>query len=313
MLTATRYTPDMADSWNHFVSSCRNATFLHNRNYMDYHRDRFTDASLVLRDEKWRIVALLPANVDGERAVSHGGLTYGGLLINNHADVMTVCRAFDAVIEFYRSMGLKELVYKPVPTIYAQVPSEEEQYALFLHGAVTDVVNISSTVSLVAPLGYNENTRRNIRKAVKAGVTVDYSTDLAAFHKILADLLMSRYNTQPVHTLAELEKLAAAFPENIRLLLAYQDGVAVAGSLLYITPTVVHAQYIAASEQGKACDALSLLFDRAIRESAAMGKRYFDFGTCNEQRGLYLNEGLVRQKNGFGGRGIAYPSFLIKL
>jgi lipid II:glycine glycyltransferase (peptidoglycan interpeptide bridge formation enzyme) len=210
-------------------------------------------------------------------------------------------------------MGLKELVYKPVPTIYAQVPSEEEQYALFLHGAVTDVVNISSTVSLVAPLGYNENTRRNIRKAVKAGVTVDYSTDLAAFHKILADLLMNRYNTQPVHTLAELEKLAAAFPENIRLLLAYQDGVAVAGSLLYITPTVVHAQYIAASEQGKACDALSVLFDRAISESAAMGKRYFDFGTCNEQRGLYLNEGLVRQKNGFGGRGIAYPSFLIKL
>jgi hypothetical protein len=303
----------MADSWNHFVSSCRNATFLHNRNYMDYHRDRFTDASLVLRDEKGRIVALLPANVDGERAVSHGGLTYGGLLIDNHADVMTVCRAFDAVIEFYRSMGLKELVYKPVPTIYAQVPSEEEQYALFLHGAVTDVVNISSTVSLVAPLGYNENTRRNIRKAVKAGVTVDYSTDLAAFHKILADLLMNRYNTQPVHTLAELEKLAAAFPENIRLLLAYQDGVAVAGSLLYITPTVVHAQYIAASEQGKACDALSVLFDRAISESAAMGKRYFDFGTCNEQRGLYLNEGLVRQKNGFGGRGIAYPSFLIKL
>jgi hypothetical protein len=280
---------------------------------MDYHRDRFTDASLVLRDEKGRIVALLPANVDGERAVSHGGLTYGGLLIDNHADVMTVCRAFDAVIEFYRSMGLKELVYKPVPTIYAQVPSEEEQYALFLHGAVTDVVNISSTVSLVAPLGYNENTRRNIRKAMKAGVTVDYSTDLAAFHKILADLLMSRYNTQPVHTLAELEKLAAAFPENIRLLLAYQDGVAVAGSLLYITETVVHAQYIAASEQGKACDALSVLFDRAISESAAMGKRYFDFGTCNEQRGLYLNEGLVRQKNGFGGRGIAYPSFLIKL
>jgi hypothetical protein len=303
----------MADSWNHFVSSCRNATFLHNRNYMDYHRDRFTDASLVLRDEKGRIVALLPANVDGERAVSHGGLTYGGLLIDNHADVMTVCREFDAVIEFYRSMGLKELVYKPVPTIYAQVPSEEEQYALFLHGAVTDVVNISSTVSLVAPLGYNENTRRNIRKAMKAGVTVDYSTDLAAFHKILADLLMSRYNTQPVHTLAELEKLAAAFPENIRLLLAYKDGVAIAGSLLYITPTVVHAQYIAASEQGKACDALSLLFDRAISESAAMGKCYFDFGTCNEQRGLYLNEGLVRQKNGFGGRGIAYPSFLIKL
>jgi lipid II:glycine glycyltransferase (peptidoglycan interpeptide bridge formation enzyme) len=139
------------------------------------------------------------------------------------------------------------------------------------------------------------------------------SDDLATFHDILSSLLKSRFNTTPVHTLAELQLLAGQFPDNIRLLLAMKDGEAVAGCLLYITDMVVHTQYIAATEEGKRCNALSLLFDHAISEARTLGKRYFDFGTCNENRGLYLNEGLIRQKNGFGGRGIAYTSYIIKI
>jgi lipid II:glycine glycyltransferase (peptidoglycan interpeptide bridge formation enzyme) len=232
---------------------------------------------------------------------------------------MTVCHAFDVIIEYYHQLGIKEFVYKPVPSIYAKVPSDEDLYALFLHSAQLDVVNIASTISLASyetdtcEDGYNENTRRNIRRARKEGVTIVQSDDLATFHDILSSLLKSRFSTTPVHTLAELQLLAGQFPDNIRLLLAMKGGEAVAGSLLYITDTVVHTQYIAATEEGKRCNALSLLFDHAISEARTLGKRYFDFGTCNENRGLYLNEGLIRQKNGFGGRGIAYPSYVIKI
>ena len=283
------------------------------RGYMDYHRDRFTDASLILRDERGRASLLLPANIDGDKVVSHGGLTYGGMLMSAKTDVMTVCEAFRTIREFYRSKGVKELVYKPVPTIYDSMPAQEDRYALFLAGAVTDVVNISSAVDLSSEENYNENTRRNIRKALKEGVTVGESTDLETFHHILSGLLASRYSTRPVHSLDELRRLKSLFPDNIRLMLALRDGHAVAGSLLYITHTVAHAQYIAATPEGKACDALSLLFDTAIRAARAEGRRYFDFGTCNEDRGRYLNTGLVRQKNGFGGRGVIYPSYKITL
>jgi hypothetical protein len=37
--------------------------------------------------------------------------------------------------------------------------------------------------------------------------------------------------------------------------------------------------------------------------------RYFDFGTSNEDAGRYLNETLIAQKEGFGGRGVAYRIF----
>ena len=52
------------DAWNTFVSKAKNATFLFHRNFMEYHKNRFQDFSLVVQeDQKW--VAVLPANIVG--------------------------------------------------------------------------------------------------------------------------------------------------------------------------------------------------------------------------------------------------------
>ena len=65
MMEIIRYEASMARRWDEMVRLSRNGTFLHERGYMDYHSDRFTDCSLVaLRDSK--ACALLPACIDGE-------------------------------------------------------------------------------------------------------------------------------------------------------------------------------------------------------------------------------------------------------
>lgn len=62
------YSPPLRRQWDNFVSHSKNATFLFNRSYMDYHQDRFTDSSLVVqRDQKF--VCLLPANRQDARVV----------------------------------------------------------------------------------------------------------------------------------------------------------------------------------------------------------------------------------------------------
>ena len=61
MLKVDRYDPSRADQWNRFVATSRNGTFLFDRRYMDYHKNRFEDLSLVISKDD-RIVALLPAN-----------------------------------------------------------------------------------------------------------------------------------------------------------------------------------------------------------------------------------------------------------
>ena len=43
MLEVRRYTAEQQGEWNSFIATAKNGTFLFDRNYMDYHRDRFED------------------------------------------------------------------------------------------------------------------------------------------------------------------------------------------------------------------------------------------------------------------------------
>lgn len=48
MFEIRKYNDTDKEAWNAFVDQSRNATFLLNRSYMDYHSDRFTDHSLMI-------------------------------------------------------------------------------------------------------------------------------------------------------------------------------------------------------------------------------------------------------------------------
>ena len=79
-LRVERYTADRGEEWNEFVRRSKNGTFLFERGYMEYHGDRFVDCSLIVRDDRGRLIALLPASRHDDALVSHGGLTYGGFV-----------------------------------------------------------------------------------------------------------------------------------------------------------------------------------------------------------------------------------------
>ena len=311
MVEIIRYDASMASQWNEMARLSRNGTFLHQRGYMDYHSDRFTDCSLVaLHDGKPR--ALLPANVDGDTLWSHRGLTYGGWLVPlKHFDATVMIEVMDAAIYWMKSNGLKRLVYKAVPHIYHRYPCEEDLYALFRHHAALIETNISTTIDLTCPLPLDRGNKSGANAARKAGINVGPSEDWQQYWQLLSSLLGERYDTTPVHSLDEMMLLQSRFPDNIRLYTATLDGELLAGVVMYLSAPVAHCQYIGASPRGKDSKALTLLFDYLIQESTRLGFRYFDFGISNEDHGRYLNEGLVRQKSRLGGRGIVYNTFEI--
>lgn len=308
-----RYNASMADRWNEFAMSSRNATFLHHRGYMDYHSDRFTDCSLIaLRDSKW--CAVMPACIDGDTLYSHRGLTYGGWLVPlKHYDATVMIEVMNAAMEWMRTNGIKHLIYKAVPHIYHRYPCEEDLYALFRHGAALIEVNISTTIDLACPLPLDRGNKSGANAARKAGIAVGASNDWQGYWRLLSSLLDERYSTRPVHTLDEMLLLQGRFPDNIKLHTATLDGEMLAGVVMYLSQPVAHCQYIGASPAGKDSKALTLLFDHLIGEYQQMGYRYFDFGISNENHGRYLNEGLVRQKSRLGGRGIVYNTYRIDL
>ena len=47
MIIVKRYSDENVDLWNGFNAKSKNSMFMFDRNYMDYHRDRFKDYSLL--------------------------------------------------------------------------------------------------------------------------------------------------------------------------------------------------------------------------------------------------------------------------
>lgn len=300
-----RYRREDKELWNSFVSKARNATFLFDRNYMDYHADRFDDNSFMFY-HKGKLKAVLPANVAGDTLYSHQGLTYGGLLLDKKATVEDVLECFDSLNSWLRKNGISKVVYKALPWIYQQYPSQEDLYALTWKCKAQLISrDIASTIVVDNKLKFAESRKSGIRKALSLNIEVGESNDVDGFWHVLEDNLGNRYNAKPVHTASEMKLLMSHFPNNIKLYVAKMNGEIVGGTLIYVTPQVVHTQYISASVEGKKHGALDLLFDYIINKVYA-NFRYFDFGKSTEQGGAYLNEPLIFQKEGFGGRGVCY-------
>lgn len=300
-----RYRREDKELWNSFVSKARNATFLFDRNYMDYHADRFDDNSFMFY-HKGKLKAVLPANVAGDTLYSHQGLTYGGLLLDKKATVEDVLECFDSLNSWLRKNGISKVVYKALPWIYQQYPSQEDLYTLTWKCKAQLISrDIASTIVVDNKLKFAESRKSGIRKALSLNIEVGESNDVDGFWHVLEDNLGNRYNAKPVHTACEMKLLMSRFPNSIKLYVAKMNGEIVGGTLIYVTPQVVHTQYISASVEGKKHGALDLLFDYIINKVYA-NCRYFDFGKSTEQGGAYLNEPLIFQKEGFGGRGVCY-------
>ena len=297
MLQARFFEPSMQGDWNAFNAAARNGHFLFDRRYMDYHASRFADASLAILDDG-RIVGLLPANQDGGVIHSHQGLTFGGL-VSEAAGAEEVMAMLDACADAWRGRGAAQLVYKALPWIYQRRPAQEDLYWLFRRDARLIRRDVTTAIDYRAPGARSGRRRRGAQKAGKAGLAFGRSGRWRDFWDLLAAVLAARHGADPVHTVADIDQLAAAFPDEIALHTAEQDGAVVAGVVMFVSAQVAHAQYIAVGEAGRASGALDGLFDHLIEAHAE--RRYFDFGISNTAQGREMNAGLVQQKEEFGG------------
>lgn len=306
-----RHSPQMADAWDEFVAESRNGTFLLQRRYMDYHSDRFADMSLTAC-KHGRLLAVLPANITSDGTLhTHQGLTYGGwVTASKHFDGADMLALWRAWMEWCEAEGVAKVDYKPVPWIYTRYPAQEDEYMLFRSGAVADEVNLSAAIDLRDMRGLNTLQRRHLRKSLAMGPEISETRDPAEFWAMLDECLRSRHETAPVHSEAELRLLMERCGDHIRIHEIRLDSRLMAGVCIYDTGTVAHAQYIAATSEGRARNMLTPLFTHLI-EREYYSRRYFDFGISNEDRGRWLNEGLLRQKCSYGASGVAYTRWTV--
>lgn len=310
-LRVVNYIYAQKSTWDKFVDNSKNGTFMLKRDYMDYHSDRFRDISLMFFEDD-KLLALFPASLHDNEIRSHGGLTYGGIITDRKMTTSRMLQVMEALTDFYRKNGISRILYKRVPPIYYTYPSDEDLYALFRFNARLYRRDVSSTVYIPDKIRFSELRKRKVKKANKSGLQVHQSHDFDTYITLLTEVLQARHNAKPVHTAKELKLLASRFPDAIKLYAAFQDDLMLAGVVIFDTPNVVHAQYIANSEKGREIGALDLVMDFLIN-TYSENKLYFDFGISTEKDGLYLNDGLIAQKEMFGGRAIVYDFYELNM
>lgn len=305
-----RYTPNRKGEWDAFVRGSKNGTFLFERDYMDYHADRFEDHSLMVCDGD-RLVAVLPAHQEGSRLASHNGLTYGGFVTQCSMGSGRMLDIFSDTVGYLQAGQFTSWLYKTIPHVYQSHPAEEDLYALWRHGAR---VLRSGVLAVVRPGAIKPQVRRirGARAASEWGLKVVESADYDAFWDLLTMLLFKKYGTVPVHTLEEIERLAAAFPDHIRLFGCMDGREMIAGVVIYESQNVARTQYIAASDRGKELHALDAVFEHLLNQEYRH-KAWLDMGTSDEDEGRTLNCGLLEYKESWGARAIAHNHYLLDL
>ncbi|MDD2888666.1 MAG: GNAT family N-acetyltransferase [Aliarcobacter sp.] len=307
-----KYNIEYKNLWNEFVKTSKNRHFFFQREYMEYHCDRFEDFSLLVFDSTNKLIAILPANTKEDIVYSHQGLTFGGFLVNDKMKTETMLEIFELLEQFLKKWNIKKLVYKCIPYIYHINPSEEDRYALFRNNAKLIRRDVTTTIDLKNKIKYQEQRSRAIKKAIKNSLIFEETNDFENYWRILEETLNIQHGTKPVHSINEIKKLANLFPNNIKLFIAKDDAEILGGTLVFENEQIVHTQYLANSIKGRNMGALDFVIDKLINE-VYKNKKYFDFGISNEDAGRYLNTGLIAQKEGFGARAVVHDFYELEI
>ena len=294
-----KYCGDYKTPWDNFVSESKNGTFLFQRDFMEYHSDRFADFSLMVYENK-KLIALLPANILDKTVYSHQGLTYGGLVYNDLLKLKEVVDCLLAVLSFLHKNELHTLMIKSTPSIYYKKPSDEFLYALFLAHAQIYRRDSLSIIDLQQPFFISKTRKENIRRGAKNNLIIREETNFELFwNTILIPNMKNRHNVKPIHTAEEITALQIKFPTHIRHFNVYFENKIVAGTTIFVTDTVAHAQHISALENRNILGSIDFLYHYLISD-VFKNHKFFDFGISNEEDGRTLNSKLIFWKESFG-------------
>ena len=310
-ITIRTYNETDFEAWNKLVSESKNGTFLFDRSFMDYHKHKFQDFSLMIYNEKNNLIAIMPAHRIGDEVYSHLGLTYGGIIIKKDLRLTVFFEVFSEILKFLFKEGIYFLHWKEVPYFYHSYPSDEWKYLAFVTEAELYRRDMCSVINLKEQFDFSKTVVRYAKNVGKQGFIYRKSEEWDVFWKeILVPELDFYHHVLPAHNLEEIFYLSSKFRDNIHLYTVYSGNEMVGGTVLFIDKNVVHCQYISVKSKFREKKVLDFLFYKLIKEDFK-DYDYFDFGISNEENGRKTNMGLLYWKEGFGARGVSQDFYKI--
>ncbi|RLB67114.1 MAG: hypothetical protein DRH08_04470 [Deltaproteobacteria bacterium] len=297
------YSGKFQHDWDSLVASARNSHFLFFREFLEYHADRFKDASLLLfRQDK--AIALLPAHIENNELHSHSGLTFGGWIVAPDCRYEDLEAGFELLEQEMRRQNLYRLLYRPVPFPYQSEPCGDDQYLLQQRGARCESVLLGAFMTTSTDRLSKKQLRKNLRKAEEQFPCQFQETDdLDRFWQLLSRFLHERHGSTPVHSLAEIKLLKSRFPENIRCVVAHHGDEWYGGEVIFLSRQVTRFQYGFRTLEQPLSNIHLRLFEW-IRRQPDYTRPWIDLGTSMDPASGQLQKSLHRHKENLGCRGI---------
>jgi hypothetical protein len=321
MVQIKRFSEQESNTWNNFLSSAKNSTIFHHRDFLSYHpKDRFVDHSLLFYNDN-EIISVFPSierKMDGKKILhSHQGASYGSYATTHW---LTIRESFDMVtslISYAKDNEFSQIIITVPPVIYLKTPSNYIDFSLVKNGFTYLKRELTSVVPLEAKgekllQSYRAEARTATRKALRSKIVVRETNDYEQYYALLSKNLSSRHNVKPTHTLEEITLLHSRFPDKIRLFGAFLDETMIGGVCNFsVNENVVLAFYISHSMDYQEYRPVNVLFYEIMQQYKTEGFSYLDFGTFTLN--MEPNWGLGRFKENFGARGVFRDTFVLNV
>jgi len=300
------------EQWEAFIESSANGTFMHQRSFMEYHGDRFEDASVMVWEGE-SLVSVLPAHAEGDAVFSHNGLSFGGWIFKKgltYDDYKSICKE---TITYFKESDFEKIAIRPIPHFYWE---DLKAVILWNHVCLNfEPVESKDTYVIQLPTVPRSQVskRWKIRKSHSKKFIVLESCNFKDFWDfLLIPLYRTKIGIEPVHNIDEILKLKSIYPDNIRLFVVSEGQDFLAGVVVFETGKVAKLQYIASSDKGKNLKALDYIMEHFIKEVYSHVK-FLDLGTVHHPLTEEPLEGLILWKESWGGKAMPISKYDLKL
>lgn len=315
-LSIEKFGTENEEKWDNFIiKDSINGTFLHSRKFLNYHKNRFNDHSLLIKNGT-NIVAIVPACeiVEDEKRTfySHKGSTFGGIVINsNFNNIHHVDSVISILEQYLNEQGFNKIVLKNTSELFTKGNTSLLDYYYFKYGyksynELSLFIDFNQYDSIIEN-NFSTSKRRDFKYSLKYNLEfkilkTDY--EINNFYKLLV-LSLKNHNTKPAHSLEELLNFKNnRFSDIVEFYGVYYKDNLIAGSMVFnFNNTVFHTQYLASNSAYSNYYPMNFLNYNLIKEAYINNFSFFSFGISTEEQGKVLNTSLAQFKEGFGTMG----------
>jgi len=314
-----KYQPAYDSQWDDFViNHTRNGSIFTERKFLSYHKDRFSDASLMFYKSN-KLIAVFPAAVQKSDSVpgivSHPGSSSGGLIYEKYCKTRDILIILELLISYYRDQEYNFIELTINEPIFDYPSSDELRFLLWHRGFKLKTKELSSCIPLDSnrqwlKFGRKKN-KTDINRLVREGFAVEMSDDIKEIYPLIYDNLKIKYNKEPTHSLKELRLLKSLYPDRIHFWKVHKDSRIAAVTVLFLAnKSTVHDFYIAENSDFANINIMPLLFYTMFDHYYQTGFRWFNFGISTRKD--WIKWGILEFKERLGGRASIRESYILQ-